>query len=249
MKKTYSWHPYFLKMAALVATKSKDRSTKVGAVIVGPDNEVRSTGYNGFPRGINDDVPKRHDRPAKYDWTEHAERNAVFNAARMGMPLNGCTLYINFSPCPCLACSRAVIQSGITHIVVPYHSPFPGKGPQWEHELRVAQEMLAEAGVTITQYGTPHASLLTPLELLMSTKDAKQLAKAGLSNLTLNEVIAHTEFQFLVRPNVGKHLLVQIKSVLTRYGLRFGMSVDDIASFEPTAPIKLLRRISRRKLH
>jgi len=44
-----TWDQYFLRMASLVASRSKDRSSKVGAVVVGPDNEVRSVGYNGFP--------------------------------------------------------------------------------------------------------------------------------------------------------------------------------------------------------
>ena len=69
---------------AYVAEWSKDRSTKVGCVVIGPDREVRSMGYNGFPRGINDEIERRHARPDKY--TEHAERNAIYNAARVGVP-------------------------------------------------------------------------------------------------------------------------------------------------------------------
>ena len=108
------FYEYFIKLADVVAEKSKDRSTKVGVVVVGPDREIRSTGYNGFPRGINDDIDERHERPAKYDWTEHAERNAVYNAARMGQSLKDCTMYFNWEPCPCVDCARAIIQAGIT---------------------------------------------------------------------------------------------------------------------------------------
>ena len=67
-------------MANLVAKKSKDQSTQIGAVIVGIDNEIRSTGYNSFPSGINDDLQERQERPEKYYWIEHAERNALYNA-------------------------------------------------------------------------------------------------------------------------------------------------------------------------
>ena len=81
------WDNRFLSMAKLIATWSRDRSTKVGAVIVGPNREVRSVGYNGFPRGVNDAIESRYERPGKYDWTEHAERNAIYNAARYGGPL------------------------------------------------------------------------------------------------------------------------------------------------------------------
>src|SRR5678816_3286831 len=87
------WDIRFLREAARIATWSKDRSTKVGCVIVGPSREIRSTGYNGFPRGVNDDVDERHARPMKYAYCEHAERNAIYNAARVGIPLEGCTLY------------------------------------------------------------------------------------------------------------------------------------------------------------
>ena len=75
-----NWDQYFFDIVNVVKEKSKDRSTKVGAIIVGPDQGVRSTGFNGFPRGVNDNVDARHERPAKYLYTEHAERNAIYNA-------------------------------------------------------------------------------------------------------------------------------------------------------------------------
>ena len=74
------WHNRFMDVAKLVATWSKDTSTKVGAVVVGPDKEIRSTGYNGLVRGVDDNIPERMERPTKYDFFEHAERNAVYNA-------------------------------------------------------------------------------------------------------------------------------------------------------------------------
>ena len=104
-----SWDNYFFELLEVVRNKSKDRSTKVGAIIVGPDNEIRSTGFNGFPRKINDDIDERHERPDKYLWTEHAERNAIYNAVRMGVPLKGCTLYVYGFPCS--DCARVIIQA------------------------------------------------------------------------------------------------------------------------------------------
>lgn len=142
------WHLYFNEMAKLVASKSKDRSTKVGVVVVGPDNEVRSTGYNGFPRGIDDSIEERHLRPAKYAWTEHAERNAVYNAARIGVSLKGCTMYFDGDPYPCQDCARAVIQSGIS-TVVGTDIPFEGVGQQWKESCALGKQMLEEAGVKI----------------------------------------------------------------------------------------------------
>jgi dCMP deaminase len=141
-----NWDDYYIKMAELVASKSKDKSTKVGAVIVGEDNEVRSTGYNGFPRHVNDTTEQRHARPDKYAFTEHAERNAIYNAARVGIPLNGCTLYLNWEPCPCTDCTRAVIQSGIKRIVGP-NIPFGGVSSHWKKDFSHSVEMLDEARI------------------------------------------------------------------------------------------------------
>lgn len=140
----------FIEMAMLVAKKSKDRSTKVGCVIVSQDNVVLATGFNGFPRGINDDVEERHERPAKYSWTEHAERNAVFNAARHGVKLLGAKAYLNWSPHPCAECTRALIQAGIVEVLGP-NIPFVGKGAGTAYHLDYAAVMLAEAGVKQTE--------------------------------------------------------------------------------------------------
>lgn len=111
-----SWDTYFFRLAELVATKSKDPSTKVGVVVVGPDHEIRSTGFNGFPRGVDETDPKRWERPTKYLFVEHAERNAIYNAARMGLSLKGCTMYMNFHPIPCIDCAKGVVQSGIKEV-------------------------------------------------------------------------------------------------------------------------------------
>src|SRR5271166_5144739 len=109
------WDSRFLDLARYVGQWSKDRSRKVGCVIVGPHREIRAIGYNGFPRGIDDDVADRHERPSKYLWTEHAERNAIFEAARIGTPLDGCTMYLPWFPC--MACARALVQTGIARLV------------------------------------------------------------------------------------------------------------------------------------
>jgi len=82
--RTYDWDMYFMSLSYLVAMKSKDPSTKIGAVIVGPDKEIRSTGYNGFVKGANDDVVEHYERPEKYYHFEHAERNAILLSARYG---------------------------------------------------------------------------------------------------------------------------------------------------------------------
>lgn len=141
------WDKYFIEMAMLVSGKSKDPSTKVGCIIVGPDREIRSTGFNGFPRGVNERNDARWERPAKYKWVEHAERNAVYNAARTGASLKGCTAYLNWEPIPCADCSRAFAQAGIVEIVGP-DIPFAGVGTGTHYHLdECVTTMLAEAGV------------------------------------------------------------------------------------------------------
>lgn len=139
------WDKAFSEDARYLAQKySKDRKYKVGALIVGPDKEVRATGYNGFPRGANDDIDERHERPAKYMYTEHAERNAVFNAARCGVSTKGCTIYASWFPCA--DCARAIIQSGISTLV----APLPDfEDDRWGKSFRAAEEMLEECGVGI----------------------------------------------------------------------------------------------------
>lgn len=102
-------------MCVAVAAKSKDESTKCGCVIVGPDNEVRTTGYNGMTRGCDDNIPERSERPEKYFWYEHAERNAIYNAANNGIVLKGSTAYVTGAPC--MDCARGLVQSGIEEVV------------------------------------------------------------------------------------------------------------------------------------
>jgi len=111
-----NWDDYFMNMAYLVAMKSKDASTHIGAVVVGEDNEVRSVGYNSYPRGINDFKDERQVRPEKYFWMEHAERNSVYNATLCGTSLKGCKVYTN--GIPCADCARAIIQSGIKEVII-----------------------------------------------------------------------------------------------------------------------------------
>ena len=144
------WTAYFMNMAELAAGMSKD-TTKVGAVIVGSKKEVRSTGYNGIPRGVRD-LKERMVRPQKYLWTEHAERNAIYNATLHGTSLEGTTLYLWGANHPCPDCARAIVQSGIKKIVMQKHNKenIDKNSSLHKEELyAVSIEMLGEAGVEI----------------------------------------------------------------------------------------------------
>jgi dCMP deaminase len=144
------WDRRFLELAAHIGGWSKDRSAKTGCVIIGPDRLVRSTGYNGFPRGIDDDQPARHVRPAKYHWTEHAERNAIYNAARLGISTEGCTCYINWFPC--IDCARAIIQAGLVRVV----GLEPDRDdPKWGADFHFALDLFKEAGLELSLFDVP----------------------------------------------------------------------------------------------
>lgn len=140
-----TWDEYFVNMTYLVASRSTDLSTHAGAVIVTEDNSIVSTGYNGPPRGVTfEKNDPRNERPLKYMWMEHAERNAIYNAVRHGICLNNCILYVNFFPCT--DCSRAIIQSGINLVKIHKegHNVFINSqtNNNWEDTFKVSKEIL-----------------------------------------------------------------------------------------------------------
>ena len=144
-----NWTDYFYNIAQQVKEKSKDERTKVGAVIVGKDKEIVSTGYNSFPRGIVDNRPERQERPEKYFWFEHAERNAIYNAARIGVSTKGCTMYLTCG-IPCADCARGIINAGISRIFVTR-----AQGPssqKWQDSSERSMDMLDEARVEVRWY-------------------------------------------------------------------------------------------------
>lgn len=140
-----NWNQYFRGIAEMIKEKSKDKYTKIGAVIVGKDNEIVSTGYNSFPRGIDDSQSSRQERPEKYYWFEHAERNAIYNAARIGVSTKGCRMYLTCGV-PCADCARGIINSGIVEIFVQRNDKLSAK---WEESANRSLEMFDEAGVQV----------------------------------------------------------------------------------------------------
>jgi dCMP deaminase len=139
-----TWDTRWMDMARLVATWSKDRSRQTGSVIVDDRNVLVAVGWNGFPRGLRDDLDERHSRPAKYQWTEHAERNAIYNAASKGIPTLGCRMYLPWYPCA--DCARAIIQAGISEIIAVNPD---WNDPKWASDFAMVREMLSEAGIGV----------------------------------------------------------------------------------------------------
>ena len=145
-----NWTDYFLSIAEVVKMKSKDESTQIGAVIVGDDKEILSTGYNSFPRGLDDNLPERQERPEKYFYFEHAERNAIYNASRVGTRLKGSTIYIT-SGLPCSDCARGIINSGIKEVWCKRECTTKNK-EKWVESQERAHNMLLECGVRVSFY-------------------------------------------------------------------------------------------------
>jgi dCMP deaminase len=137
---------HFMEIAKSVSKLSKDRSRKVGALIIGPDWGIRSTGYNGFPRKVNDDVEERHLRPTKYFFSEHAERNAIYAAAKVGTSTDGCSIFVT-TLFVCQECARAIIQSGIIKVVVEVSPDF--NDATYGESFKMTLEMFNEAEVEV----------------------------------------------------------------------------------------------------
>ena len=134
----------YLEIAKAVAKLSKDQSTKVGAIILGASLEVRSLGYNGAPRGCAADEDDRGTtRPEKYFWFSHAELNAITNAARVGVPLDGCALLVTHPPC--MDCARAIVQAGIKKVFCP--SPNSDFVTRWKEHIERSAALFKECGV------------------------------------------------------------------------------------------------------
>ncbi len=140
------WDVRFLRIAEEVRFWSKDPGTKVGCVLVN-DRRILSTGYNGFPSTISDDLERYIDREYKLSVTVHAEKNAILNAAKNGTKVEGSTLYVTFPPCS--QCASAVIQAGVAKVVC----PDPALAPErWRSNFVAANNLFYEAGVQVLYY-------------------------------------------------------------------------------------------------
>lgn len=152
MREIPDWNTYFIKMLGPISSRSKDPNTQVGCVIAGPDNGIRSTGYNSFPRGVNDEIPERFERPEKYMWIEHGDRNAIYAAAKVGTPLDGCKMYL--TGLPCMDCGRAIIQVGIVEVIYDgdNQEKWEKTTPKYVPDFERVRTLLREANVKLTEW-------------------------------------------------------------------------------------------------
>lgn len=142
----------YLRYAYSLSTHSIDSSNQNGAIIVAHDNNLIATGVNNFPIGIKVTPERSDQRPTKYRYFEHAERAAIYRAARMGQKVFGATMYAPWAAC--CDCARGIINSGITTLVV--HQERMLMTPErWKPIVDEALSMLNEAGVHIHYHSGP----------------------------------------------------------------------------------------------
>ena len=137
------WKKRFLKLSKEIAEWSKDPSTKVGALIISEDRNIISTGYNGFPRGIEDTEERLNNRELKYKFILHAEMNCIMNALYNGRSVKDCILFVHGLP-PCSECTKSIIQAGIKKVITDSKA-----SENWKESSKLSLEMLKEANVEI----------------------------------------------------------------------------------------------------
>jgi dCMP deaminase len=144
------WLKRMMDLAYNVSSWSKDTSTKTGSVIVSYDGDPISWGFNGFPPLVNDDIPERMERPLKYKFIEHAERNAIYGATRTD--LRSCVLFCTHYPCH--DCARAIIRKKIKTVVIDKRHGRNGEtgfNERWDDSFTDSEQMFKEAGVTVIE--------------------------------------------------------------------------------------------------
>lgn len=132
------WDIKFLKLAQHVSDWSKDPSTKVGAVVVDKDNRIVSIGYNGFPKGVQDDE-RLEDRDIKYSLILHAEENALLFSKQN---LKNCKIY-TYPLFPCSRCCAKIIQCGITEIIA-----LKNDNSRWKDSIDLSIKICEEVGIS-----------------------------------------------------------------------------------------------------
>lgn len=147
-EKELKWHYRFLNIAFEVASWSKDRSTRAGCVVV-KDRRILSTGYNGFPPGIDDDNDYYHQRPQKYTYVQHDSQNAIYQAAKYGIQVPGADMYL--TTCPCGVCAGGIVSVGIKRVFWPEQNDLENghASERWQESVRISLEIMQAANIQV----------------------------------------------------------------------------------------------------
>ena len=149
-----AWDRKFLELAKHISTWSKDPSKKIGAVAVGNNRNILATGYNGFPKGIQDTEERLNNRELKYDLVVHAEMNCIYNAVENGVSLKGSHLYVYGLPI-CHECAKGIIQVGCVRTVMAAEDV----PDNWKSSFAKTSNMFLEAGVAWSVYDASEITL------------------------------------------------------------------------------------------
>ena len=139
------WDKRYMELAKQVGTWSKDPSKQIGAIAIGSKGQVLAQGYNGFPRGIDDNESWLNTKETKYKYVVHAEMNLIYNATFNGISLNGSTVYVSGLPV-CSECAKGLIQVGVKQIVMSKDS-LEGADEKWLDSFELTIALLNEAGI------------------------------------------------------------------------------------------------------
>ncbi len=176
---------------------SKDPSTKVCAIILDKDDYTpRTWGFNGMPRKADETKAHRWDRPEKYKWVEHAERNAIANAAKVGTALAGSSIVVNMFPC--IECARMIVQCGIKHVITVTPDMTIEANKRWEDDFVRSRELFAECGV----------ELHTIDESKLDLEPIRAIAKRKTPNVTRHSDVDDGQYLGTAMANAAKKLKV-----------------------------------------
>ena len=145
------WDNRFMELAKTISTWSKDPSSKIGAVAVNDERRILATGYNGFPKGVEDTEERLNKRELKYPLIVHAESNALMNALYSGVSVKDATIYVYGLPV-CPECAKLIIQSGVRRVVIKPNTPMTPQTwvDRWDEQ---SAPMFKEAGVMVSIVG------------------------------------------------------------------------------------------------
>jgi len=141
------WDIRFMQMAKEISNWSKDPSRKIGAVAIDENRRILSTGYNGFPAGIDDSFDRLNDRDKKYKYVIHAEKNCIYNACLNGISLKDSLLYVWGLPV-CSECAKGVIQVGVSKVFYGY-SIKDYDDSVWLDSFQITKSMFDEVGIEV----------------------------------------------------------------------------------------------------
>lgn len=138
------------KAYQFASDNSDDKSTKVGAIITNKNKDILVIGVNKFPGNLGND-PLNHERPLKYKLIEHAERNVIFLAARIGLKTEGLILISTWAACP--DCARAIVLAGIKEVYTHAQS-FDMTPKRWVKDINIGIKILKDSSVSFNLINT-----------------------------------------------------------------------------------------------